>query len=768
MAQPPESSQLRPQSSLDSSPVKPRREPTNIDTLALENKSVPEHHHHRHYPQSLLETTTKQTPCAAASLAYPYITQVSVPTANSSNTTSTSTTPTTSCTYFVDNGSRNAPGESGEKETPNGSSTVKISPNSHASAGSIAAAENSMQEVRGSLYETRYNGDAPLMSTSAMSNPHQPTGPPRQPVSYAGPMSYPSAGLAPASHYPYPQAVPTSHTDHYRPTPTALPSMRTLDHGHGHGHGQPQPQPQQPQQHALSMGAHMGAPMAPAPTPAQMGYYNMHQHVYGLPDPNALRFALPQGLAADPRIAMSGGRHKKEIKRRTKTGCLTCRKRRIKCDEGHPTCNNCKKSKRECLGYDPIFKQQQGPAAIQPAPSSQPSTPATIPSSTTTPTVPSSSASHSYQATYPPPPAPIVAYEHSASTTPQSIKPDPVYDYSAAIDPALQAADASTGTGGPVSHYQQHIKVESGLHQGLETMSAHTSFPAKKMKVDELVALAGTSFPTPDSSPPTAELVDEMVKLYYEVYVPGLSLFFETQWYNLPRDRAASVLSAATLPNNQQLILLFASFIQSISKIKGTDPAVMVESGHLETALAWALARLPLCAGVISAEGDVSEARSRLQVFETLISNKTLTHNPLPPPISNNLHPLKRSELEFWYQLAQYLLQSHSAASGGSIREHSLATMRSLLDGRENRDVLYSIAVLREYTALWDATSNEQSVVAAHLEESDARCKLAVATRFIRDEATSTGGTTNVVRRFADLACRAFVRPGVNVVKRAP
>ncbi|SPO04096.1 uncharacterized protein DNG_06779 [Cephalotrichum gorgonifer] len=29
-----------------------------------------------------------------------------------------------------------------------------------------------------------------------------------------------------------------------------------------------------------------------------------------------------------------------------------------KCDETHPTCNNCRKSKRECLGYDPIFKQQ--------------------------------------------------------------------------------------------------------------------------------------------------------------------------------------------------------------------------------------------------------------------------------------------------------------------------------------------------------------------------------------------------------------------------
>ena len=42
------------------------------------------------------------------------------------------------------------------------------------------------------------------------------------------------------------------------------------------------------------------------------------------------------------------------------------------CDEAHPTCNNCLKSKRECLGYDPVFRAQPGPAAIQPAPSSAP------------------------------------------------------------------------------------------------------------------------------------------------------------------------------------------------------------------------------------------------------------------------------------------------------------------------------------------------------------------------------------------------------------
>ncbi|EWG41493.1 hypothetical protein FVEG_03599 [Fusarium verticillioides 7600] len=42
------------------------------------------------------------------------------------------------------------------------------------------------------------------------------------------------------------------------------------------------------------------------------------------------------------------------VRKRTKTGCLTCRKRRIKCDEGKPICNNCIKSKRRCEGYSQV------------------------------------------------------------------------------------------------------------------------------------------------------------------------------------------------------------------------------------------------------------------------------------------------------------------------------------------------------------------------------------------------------------------------------
>lgn len=46
-------------------------------------------------------------------------------------------------------------------------------------------------------------------------------------------------------------------------------------------------------------------------------------------------------------------------RKRTKTGCLTCRKRRIKCGEERPVCRNCIKSKRHCESYSQrvVFRQ---------------------------------------------------------------------------------------------------------------------------------------------------------------------------------------------------------------------------------------------------------------------------------------------------------------------------------------------------------------------------------------------------------------------------
>lgn len=48
-----------------------------------------------------------------------------------------------------------------------------------------------------------------------------------------------------------------------------------------------------------------------------------------------------------------------EVKRRTKSGCLTCRRRRVKCDELRPQCRNCYKAERVCLGYDTVFLNER-------------------------------------------------------------------------------------------------------------------------------------------------------------------------------------------------------------------------------------------------------------------------------------------------------------------------------------------------------------------------------------------------------------------------
>ncbi|KAF5863155.1 hypothetical protein ETB97_010500 [Aspergillus alliaceus] len=76
------------------------------------------------------------------------------------------------------------------------------------------------------------------------------------------------------------------------------------------------------------------------------------------PDPNTLGVAQ-QDVA---KAASDDASAQKAPKRRTKTGCLTCRQRRIKCGEEKPICKNCIKSKRECKGYAQrlVFKNPLG------------------------------------------------------------------------------------------------------------------------------------------------------------------------------------------------------------------------------------------------------------------------------------------------------------------------------------------------------------------------------------------------------------------------
>lgn len=136
------------------------------------------------------------------------------------------------------------------------------------------------------------------------------------------------------------------------------------------------------------------------------------------------------------------------------------------------------------------------------------------------PTLSSSAPPHpSYHVSYVPPPVPsTIAPESPVSSAPQTIKTEPSYDYSTAIDPALQAPDTTNASGPRLPRYhpagtsvtagqgppQGHgigdasnlrggnlpssILLASSQPLSRERTFAHTSSPATKVKVDELAA----------------------------------------------------------------------------------------------------------------------------------------------------------------------------------------------------------------------------------------------------------------------------------------
>ncbi|KAF3766730.1 hypothetical protein M406DRAFT_254593 [Cryphonectria parasitica EP155] len=290
---------------------------------------------------------------------------------------------------------------------------------------------------------------------------------------------------------------------------------------------------------------------------------------------------------------------------------------------------------------------------------------------------------------------------------------------------------------------------------------AYSSCPAK-MKVDDLVAMSGAA-PPETNLMPTPQSVEELTRIYYEIYAPGLCHFFESRWFNFKTEGHNPV---SILLHNRPLISLLGSFLVSLHTVNA-DPVHTAFCSHIETRVVWALTKLAYTTqlGANTPRDDplpddnASEARNRVCVVETLLEGEDLTTNPLLPP-PRNADPQRRKEYDFWYSLAESLRLPDRAD-----RHQLLQRMRMLLDGRENRDLLYSLAIIRhlapEYETGWEDR------VPDHLNEKDPLNQLHVAIQFVKAESSPTGGTTNVVRHFAHLAIKALINPGVNLSKKA-
>jgi white-opaque regulator 2 len=188
----------------------------------------------------------------------------------------------------------------------------------------------------------------------------------------------------------------------------------------------------------------------------------------------------------------------------------------------------------------------------------------------------------------------------------------------------------------------------------------------------------------------------------------------------------------------------------------------------LETRIVWYLACLPFMTldknnvdmKTLPSEDDATEARNRVKVVEALLQGDSLDYNPLAAPTSDP-RPHRTREFEFWYTLAEFV-----RLNDVGLRDQVLGRLRVLLDGRENRDLLYSIAIARQLAPRHPP--GYESTMPQHLkEDDDPKHKLAVASKFIQNEAQTDGGSTNVVRRFSDIAVRAFINPGFNIASRS-
>jgi hypothetical protein len=387
------------------------------------------------------------------------------------------------------------------------------------------------------------------------------------------------------------------------------------------------------------------------------------------------------------------------------------------------------------LGYDPIFKQAPGPAAIQPAPSSAPSAGGIAATSNPYGNQPQMLAG-GYGA-----PA-NMSYDPALSAGVSSPGSAQQFDYASAIDPALEAA-APPNAG---NSYQ-------------------TSAPAKRT-IEQLLAIGGPAPPraTADvtSSP---QMIDEIKHLYYSIYAPGLENFLESKWF--------SVKGLARLLERKPHLEQFAALLQQFAKASTQDPREIAYTSATEGRVVWTLATMVRSPADVNAgreykavppNDDPVEAGNRLSIFETLLTGRVAAQNTLTQPIPGSTDHHRLRELEFWYTLGNFVTLQYEDANAAKEVDDTLAALRNLLDGRENRDVLYSIAVVRGLgQRVSEYTDNDQPL---HLDESDNKSKLLVAKKFVSDEAAGAG-TTNVIRRLCDLAARSWA-PTTTPVTSAP
>ncbi|KAG9257890.1 uncharacterized protein F5Z01DRAFT_307741 [Emericellopsis atlantica] len=287
------------------------------------------------------------------------------------------------------------------------------------------------------------------------------------------------------------------------------------------------------------------------------------------------------------------------------------------------------------------------------------------------------------------------------------------------------------------------------------------------MRVDQLLSQVCVMPDSPANVYDDAWYQD-IVAVYHEIYASALHAFFESKWYYFMEN------GKMAFPRQPSLLQVMASFLTAAAQPDAGSQEKMAYMSCLEMKVVWELAKTAATAAppnadnrratILPSEANPVEAQHRFHVVDALLSGTVLPWNPLAPPLQDAQHHRVR-EFEFWYQLAEFLRSGVPGADEqkeADRRAEALQKMRNHLDGRENRDVLYSTAILREHGLQYPANAEGSHLNAYHAAEDNPRDKVMVAARFITGHTHVNGGTTNVARRLCDIAQRLYINPKAN------
>lgn len=425
-------------------------------------------------------------------------------------------------------------------------------------------------------------------------------------------------------------------------------------------------------------------------------------------------------------------------------------------------CRNCQKSKRECLGYDPIFKQQSGPAQIQPAPNSAPA-----PHATSAPPAPAPPASTYSQSPVPQGYAPASSSGYAAAAPATSGEHQQPNFH--AIDPALAQADSALQS----QHYNGVHAMDPAMRappganafppppgppmKGWYTSSSHTHAhidpkPGKRLAMSETFAICSHSPPeVPQrTSPVPREVDDDFTRIFINDYLSGLDMILETNWFSTNNNALNRVFLDRNLHEE-------AAYFTETVKYKSSSDSDMSGVFSQEARLLWHLLGTckhspPTANGSVPESEDLllREARARFDILEALLTNQNLDSNPtrqLAYPAV--LDDEKRMEVEFWQHLGDFVQYSDSDNAPPGAADNALAVIRGVLCMHEVRDAIYSVAIARHYGNRIGGFPNSLPAAPAQHPDSDLN-KLCVAMTFISHE--SRAATQQVLARICDMA----------------